>query len=430
VSDRRLASTLSTLAEMHKISDAIDLRHPRIEHILRRELGYPLVPCIQRTWEFALVYAALEAAGMLDGTRVGISCGAGFERLLYALSRRVARLHVTDLYVTDSVWREVQTADAAAELARRAPIPWRREAVEIAHMDMRDLSLPDATLDFAYSISSIEHIGEDADFLAHLREIRRVLKPDGIYVLTTTLTLLPETIRQPGCYLFAEPHLRGLIHEAGFSTPGPLDLRIQDDAGNVPGFRKGSLDLPEVIYDLFVPQINVLYRSEPYAACCLVLGPGGGGPADAPDVEVAKRSRATILDLRDIYVKQLWDTGARVVPRYYEDFLDGHPEYFVFTEVFWFGTGLVEWELLLTCREADWSGSVLVFLQSATAEHPERIAHEHASTVSLDLVPGQCEPVVLRCDVAAERGYALVARVEEGESGPEAASVVVRRVGD
>jgi SAM-dependent methyltransferase len=55
--------------------------------------------------------------------------------------------------------------------------------LEVALADGRELPFPDASFDHAYSISVIEHIGDDGDFKA-LGELARVVRPGGRIVLT------------------------------------------------------------------------------------------------------------------------------------------------------------------------------------------------------------------------------------------------------
>ena len=417
------------LSSLHKLSDAGDLRHPYFERILLEALGCPLMTVSQRLWEFALAYAALDLAGALNGRKVGISFGAGFEQILYAVSGRVKKLHATDLYDEHSVWEEARAGDLSAELARRAPIPWNPGAVEIARMDMRAVGFPDHSFDFAYSISSIEHIGERDDFIAHLREARRVLKPDGIYVLTTTLLLLPETIRQTGCLLFAEPELRDLIREGGFATPGALDLRLSQDFGNTPSFPRGSLEIPPFLDNLYVPRIHILYRSEPFGACCLVLRPGDGAAPPAADRADAEESRHWLLALRDTYLDGLWREPVRVAPTFYDGFLRSHREYFAFTESFAFREGSFQWIVELGSVRTAFQGRVLLFLQAAPTIRPDQFAHQNHTFAALDLAPGQVARISVPFEAREEMGYSLVGRIDEGLGFPDSVTVTVGRIG-
>jgi SAM-dependent methyltransferase len=54
--------------------------------------------------------------------------------------------------------------------------------------DMRDLPFPDASADVGVNLhGSVGHLEDDADVLLHLRSIRRVLRPGGLYILGITV---------------------------------------------------------------------------------------------------------------------------------------------------------------------------------------------------------------------------------------------------
>lgn len=61
--------------------------------------------------------------------------------------------------------------------------------------DARHLNFPDASFDYVYSISVIEHIPENGDSEA-LREFRRVLKPGGLAVVEVPFRRAHEDVYQ------------------------------------------------------------------------------------------------------------------------------------------------------------------------------------------------------------------------------------------
>src|SRR4029453_7961428 len=105
----------------------------------------------------------------------GISFGSGQEPLIFPLAAASAHLTVTDLYSDSTAWTVARTADPLAFVLEAAPADFDCDRLAVAAMDMRHIKFPDGSFDYAYSISAFEHIGEDADFLRHLREVRRVL---------------------------------------------------------------------------------------------------------------------------------------------------------------------------------------------------------------------------------------------------------------
>ena len=56
-------------------------------------------------------------------------------------------------------------------------------------MNATQLLMPDETVDFVYSVSSIEHFGGLRIALAHVREAARILKPGGILAFSTEFIL-------------------------------------------------------------------------------------------------------------------------------------------------------------------------------------------------------------------------------------------------
>jgi ubiquinone/menaquinone biosynthesis C-methylase UbiE len=65
-------------------------------------------------------------------------------------------------------------------------------SAEVKLGDAKSLEFPDSCLDYVISKDLIEHITEK-DLTIHLGEIRRVLKPDGCYLLWTPSKLLGQT---------------------------------------------------------------------------------------------------------------------------------------------------------------------------------------------------------------------------------------------
>ena len=59
---------------------------------------------------------------------------------------------------------------------------------------MQSLPFPDASFDVVYCIAALHHLPDEASRLQALSEMRRVLKPGGIVVLTNW-HLTPETIK-------------------------------------------------------------------------------------------------------------------------------------------------------------------------------------------------------------------------------------------
>lgn len=220
-------------ARLQKICDAADWTDARFLMVVRRALGRR--PRIHpRQWEMAAAFLALAEAGALRPEARGIAFGSGREPLTFAVASRVAHLVATDLYEAGTAWDVARTNDPLAFVLGSAPNGFDAARLAVHHMDMREVGYPDASFDFSYSISAFEHIGDDPDFLAHLREVRRILKPGGLYALTTEALLGDVSRPTRGNYAFAVAHLLRLFEEAGLQAAPALHMGQSDFHENNP----------------------------------------------------------------------------------------------------------------------------------------------------------------------------------------------------
>lgn len=272
---------------LSKLCDAVDWMDPEFDQIIRTELLEE--PRLHRKqWEFAQIFRALRALGQLNGASRGLSMGGGQERLLYAVARSAGHLTVTDLYEAGSAWDGARTDDPDRSIRAAAPFAVDFSKLHAQRMDMRRLEFGDALFDFCYSSCAIEHIGGHDDFLAHLREVRRVLKQDGVYVLTTEFHYGDDVLPVRGNYYFSVAYLRELIHAAGLAVAGAADGRVRPHTLNRP--------LPANLDDLwpehfgcqasplqqFVPHVQLLIGGEAFTSLCLVLVNGSIEPWRTP----------------------------------------------------------------------------------------------------------------------------------------------------
>ena len=223
----------TSIENPQKICDIYDLFNPAIDRIIKEKLQTtPFAG--RRTWEFAMIYHALEKAGHLHGKASGLAMGAGKERLIFSIAREVQNVIATDLYLPDQGWAGVRTQDPQKLVMSAAPWPVPEGRIKAMAMDMRDLKFDDASFDFAWSTGAFEHIGEDKDFLAHLSEVNRVLKPGGVYAFTTVVTFGNESERIPHNYYFHPAHLFDLVDKSPLAAAEEFDCRINDHLLNRP----------------------------------------------------------------------------------------------------------------------------------------------------------------------------------------------------
>jgi SAM-dependent methyltransferase len=327
-----------------KVCDAYDWADPRIDRILRRHLR--ITPSFQRKqWEFAMIYHALEESGVLHPEARGMAFGAGRERLLFALARRVRHVLATDLYGEGASWVGARTAAPKEFLLAAAPFEVDPERLDAAHMDMRAVERPGAPVDFCYSSCAFEHIGtRDEHFLEHLRGVRRVLKPGGVYVLTTEMRYGP-TLPVPHNFFFSIGHLLDLAMASGL-TPDPVfDARLRPHTLNAPNLDGKEFGLPAA--RLWQPSITPWRQGILFTSALLVLR-NGGGPAVRPEVLGYRETEAWVHAQGRRLSAELWGSWQAVTPDAlvraapaigHEEFAEPAPASSTFLHTAWLGFG-------------------------------------------------------------------------------------------
>ncbi|HKE86881.1 MAG TPA: class I SAM-dependent methyltransferase [Vicinamibacterales bacterium] len=270
------------MKSLSKLCDAGDWFDPEFDRIVRTELEEQ--PRLHRKqWEFAQIFRALRTLGFLRANARGLSMGGGVERLLYALARHVGHLTVTDLYESASAWEGARSDDPDRFVKDAAPFPIDHSRVSARRMDMRALEFADRAFDFCYSSCAIEHIGAYDDFLTHLREVRRVLKDDGVYVLTTEFHYGDDTIPVPNNYYFSSGLLAELVDTASLEAIGGVDGSLWPHTLNTP--------LPSKLSDLCAhpangiagrllastPHVQLLTGGLPFTSLAVVLTRAASG---------------------------------------------------------------------------------------------------------------------------------------------------------
>ena len=105
---------------------------------------------------------------------------------------------------------EVVGVDLAPGNIPRAQAKYPRPNLTFQHLPGSRLEFPDGSFDVVGSFQVIEHIPE-TQLLDHLHEVRRVLRPDGLYCLST-LNLAHNM--KPG-----KPYQKLIYHEKEFTGP-------------------------------------------------------------------------------------------------------------------------------------------------------------------------------------------------------------------
>jgi ubiquinone/menaquinone biosynthesis C-methylase UbiE len=136
-----------------------------------------------------------EETGRMGEQTEALAVGAGDERIVFWLAKRLGRVVATDIYGEgDFAGREARPS-MLEDPASHAPFPYREDRLEVRWMDARQLDFPDESFDVVFSLSSFEHFGMPDDIAAAARELGRVLRPGGRAFLATECFIR----RRPGC---------------------------------------------------------------------------------------------------------------------------------------------------------------------------------------------------------------------------------------
>lgn len=247
-----------TRTSLNRIPDMSDWRPggPLVKYMQGMDEG----PYIHRkAWEYGLCVQGLFELGAIHPGAKGLGVAAGYERPLFYLTKYVDKIVATDLY--DNPDHEGKP-EMLTNPEKFAWCPWDPERLEVLQMNACKLDFPDASFDFCFSLSSIEHFGPRSNTVAAMREMNRVLKPGGIACIVTELILNKTKHAE----YFTESEFQDIIIKAeGFElVGGDPDLRIS----------KSLFDYPLVIGedDLAVsPHIVLKERDVIFTSCSAFL---------------------------------------------------------------------------------------------------------------------------------------------------------------
>ncbi len=221
------------MREISKICDAADWFDPEFQSVVQDELR-ETARFHRKQWEFAMIFLTLKKLEFLNDDKIGLSLGGGNERVLYAISNRIKKLYVTDLYDDSTSWDCARTDDPDEFIKLSKPFDYDESKIKALRMDMRKLDFEDNTFDFCYSSCAVEHIGDFEDFINHFNEVYRCLKNDGVYVFTTELSFSDVTIKDPNNYIFSSKYLNSIIQQIRLTPESDPYISISNHIANLP----------------------------------------------------------------------------------------------------------------------------------------------------------------------------------------------------
>ncbi|KFI23337.1 class I SAM-dependent methyltransferase [Nitrosococcus oceani] len=179
---------------------------------------------LRKWWEWNYIAECAELLGYLSEDNKALGLGVGKEPLIFFFARHCQKVLATDLYSSDTRWTHARVA-STNKIFDSSPISFQRERVQIESADMRSVPASDASYNFIWSTSSIEHVPTLKDLVKIFNECARILKVGGHAILTTEFCLSESPYLLPGVCALDPFLLNTLILSSGaFEIEGGLDL--------------------------------------------------------------------------------------------------------------------------------------------------------------------------------------------------------------
>src|ERR1700716_1043482 len=139
-----------------KLCDVRDFEDPDVLRVLGDIIPErdPRTSAERKLWEMAMLVLFLEDVGRLDETTSALAVGAGDERMVFWLAKRVGRVVATDVYGTGAFAGQEAKPTMLTEPRAHAPFPYREDHLEVLYMDGCKLEFADESFDVAFSLSS------------------------------------------------------------------------------------------------------------------------------------------------------------------------------------------------------------------------------------------------------------------------------------
>lgn len=166
--------TSDAFREMEKFSDEFLKRNGKVLS------AYPWVKDSfhqwSRQWEYPFVYSKIIGSTVKEGGSYSVlDLGSGATFFPYFLNEKVSNADITCVDSDVSLKQYFDSFNAV-----------ENKKVEFIAADMRKLPLPEHSYDLAYCVSVLEHT---KDYEEIIREIKRVLRPNGKLILTFDISI-------------------------------------------------------------------------------------------------------------------------------------------------------------------------------------------------------------------------------------------------
>lgn len=159
----------------------------------------------RKQWEYAWCVLGLEKLGGVVPSASAIAIGAGSERPLYYFANKIGKMLATDVY--GKCPGNEAPGDMLTSPEKYAPFEYRKDHLVVEYADALELPYPDSSFDFGFCLSSIEHFGGPEQTEEAMSEIHRVLKPRGVFCITTELILTRGELSEAYTFEQLQRHL-------------------------------------------------------------------------------------------------------------------------------------------------------------------------------------------------------------------------------
>lgn len=182
----------------------------------------------KKLWETVHIAYGLQQLGLLDGSATGLGVGCGIEPLTYHFARRVSHLYASDRY---GLGWNCAPFEMLARPDKFAPYPYPADRLTVLQMNASALLMPENSMDFIYSVSALEHFGGPKAALLHLKEVCRVLKPEGVLAFSTQLVIYGGSsgVAPEVSDFFTRTTLEWLLVNSGMERVAPIDVTPNRD---------------------------------------------------------------------------------------------------------------------------------------------------------------------------------------------------------
>ena len=190
----------------------------------------------RKWWEWAMVLRTAEYYGYLDCGKVALGIGSGFEPPIFALANRMRMTIATDLYGQTVFSGHEANAVMLENPASKCEFDYDEQGLLVARMDACDIPYADASFDFLFSCSSLEHFGRDKKIVKAMQEAYRVLRPGGAYALSVDYAFIlgdrnrgRNRAKRKGLFseFFTAAEVQGLIvGSTGFELREPIRFEV------------------------------------------------------------------------------------------------------------------------------------------------------------------------------------------------------------